>query len=292
MKERLGFIGLGIMGGAMAKNLLDAGFEVAVWNRSPEKMSGLVEAGAKGGSSPMDVGASCDILLTCVTNDQALEDVLLGEQGALKAESTPSLVIDFSTVSSATVRSLGEELSKRSIAMIDAPVSGGDVGAKNGTLVIMAGGEKADIERAANVFEVLGKKSTHTGPLGSGQLTKCVNQLVVAVTISAMTEGLLFAEDAGLDLQTTLDVISGGAAGSWALDNYAPRLLAGDLQPGFYARDMLKDLRIALEQADRQSTSTPIAQSVTSQFEELISKEPDVGNHALIQLYRRNRSQS
>jgi len=290
MKERLGFLGLGIMGGAMAKNLRDAGFDLWVWNRSAEKAQPLLDAGANAGASPREVGENCDILLTCVTNDAALEDVLLGENGALKGASKPTLVIDFSTVASATIQRLGEQLSKDSISLIDAPVSGGDVGAKNGTLVIMAGGTDEDIKRAQPVFDVVGKKATHTGPLGNGQLTKCVNQLVVAVTISAMTEGLLFAEDAGLDLQTTIDVIGGGAAGSWALENYAPRLLAGNLEPGFYARDMLKDLKIALDRAAAQNTDVPVAKMVSSQFEELIVEDPDVGNHALIQLYRRSRS--
>ncbi|MCL4165598.1 UNVERIFIED_CONTAM: hypothetical protein GTU68_031746 [Idotea baltica] len=274
------------MGGAMAKNLVEAGFSLSVWNRSPEKAQPLLDAGASKGSSPQDVGTNCDVLLTCVTNDKALEDVLLGENGALTGQAKPSLVVDFSTVSSATIKRIGVELAKNSISLIDAPVSGGDVGAQNGTLVIMAGGTEKNFKRAESIFNVLGKKNTHTGPLGSGQLTKCVNQLVVAVTISAMTEGLLFAEDAGLNLETTLDIISGGAAGSWALENYAPRVLAGNFEPGFYARDMLKDLRIALEQASTQSTDTPVAKLVSSQFEELISKNPDVGNHALIQLYR------
>lgn len=178
-------------------------------------------------------------------------------------------------------------MKKNKISLIDAPVSGGDVGAKNGTLSIMAGGAKEDLEKASSIFEVIGKQFTHTGPIGSGQLTKCVNQLVVAITVSAMTEGLKFAEDAGLNLQTTLDAICGGAAGSWALDNYAPRVLDRNYKPGFYARDMLKDLRIALEQAEAQNTKAPVSKLVSSQFVELIKDLPDVGNHALIELYRR-----
>ncbi|MCB0344085.1 MAG: NAD(P)-dependent oxidoreductase [Bdellovibrionales bacterium] len=290
MAERIGFIGLGIMGGAMAENLLRAGFELFVHNRTAGKTSHLESEGAVVCDSPAAVAAEAQVVCLCLSNDSAVRSVIFGDGGIVQNLRYGSLIIDFSTISPGAAREFGSELSKSyKTAFIDAPVSGGDIGAKNATLSIMAGGASDDFERAKAVFEAVGRKATLTGPVGSGQLTKAVNQLVVAITVAAMTEGLMFADKAGLNLETTLEVISSGAAGSWTLDNYAPRVLAGDLKPGFHARNMLKDLRIAIREADDLGLPLPVSDLLKSLYTGLCAHErPDfeLGNHALIELYR------
>jgi len=174
------------------------------------------------------------------------------------------------------------------IEFLDAPVSGGDVGARDGTLSIMVGGDEAQVAQADDVFKCLGTTIIHTGPVGNGQMTKCINQIAVGINVSAMTEALVLAKGAGLDLETTLKVISAGAAGSWCLDNYAPRILQGDLRPGFFAKHMLKDLRIALAEADSLETTLPISHLVKELYLALCAGgDAELGNHGLIRLYER-----
>ena len=291
MAERVGFIGLGIMGSAMAQNLLGSGRELIVFNRSGAKARELEKLGAVVADSPAEVAASAEIICLCLSNDDAVRSVIFGEGGLTQNIRYGSLIIDFSTISPSAAREFAKELrATYKASFVDAPVSGGDVGAKNATLTIMAGGEAQDFERANEIFSVLGKKATLTGAVGSGQLTKAVNQIVVAITVAAMTEGLVFAEKSGLDLGTTLEVISGGAAGSWTLDNYAPRVLAQDLAPGFHAKNMLKDLRIAIREADGMEIALPVSDLLKSLYTSLCAYDrPDaeLGNHALIELYRK-----
>lgn len=286
--QQLGFIGTGIMGSGIAHNLLKGGYEVHVWNRTMTKCERLIENGATWCESPAAMAETVDCILLCLSNGEVVEDVIFGEEGIAQSEGEPRMIIDHSTIAPAQAKVFSEELESMGAAYLDAPVSGGDVGAREGTLTIMVGGNEDAFNEAKEIFSWTGQKIVYTGPAGSGQLTKCVNQLVVAINVAAMTEGLVFAEDAGLNLETTLDVISSGAAGSWSLDNYAPRILAGDLNPGFYARDMLKDLRIALGEADEQKSAMPVSALVKELYAALChGGDEELGNHALIRLYER-----
>ena len=285
--KRIGFIGLGIMGQGMAANLLKQDLTVTVWNRTPAACESLVTKGATHAECLSDLAEASDIVFVCVTNGAAVLDVLFSEHGLLSGAHKPALVIDCSTIAPAEAMSIAERLAPDT-EYLDAPVSGGDTGAREGTLSIMVGGKKPVFEKALPYLMALGNTVSYTGPSGNGQRTKCVNQMMVALTVTAMTEGLAFAAQSGLDLQTTLDVVSAGAAGSWSLSNYAPRLLSGDRAPGFYAADMLKDLRIALQEASDLSLSVPGTALCAELYTALLSSgETELGNHALISLYER-----
>lgn len=286
--KKVGFIGLGIMGSSMAANLLKQGFEVHVYNRSVEKTKSLVSKGAVLQESPKAVAENSDTILFCVTNDEALEILIFGDNGVFRAKSLPRFIVDFSTVPPRSTISIAERVGEKGIAFLDAPVSGGDIGAKNGSLSVMVGAASvSDFETMMPVFQAVGATITHVGEVGCGQLTKSVNQLVVGTTVAAMTEGLMLAEQSGLNLETTLKVLTGGAANSWTLENLGPRVVTGDLGPGFYAKDMLKDLRISLGVADDKDLVLPISAMVKELFSALCSGEnQELGSHALIQVYQ------
>ena len=286
--QQIGFIGLGIMGSAMSHNLLRGGYELHIWNRHRSRGEKLVESGAIWAETPAELAAQVDTVQICVTDGEAVEEILFGESGLMHGDSLPRTVIDHSTISPASARRFAKELSLAGVEYLDAPVSGGDVGAFQGSLTIMVGGSEESFESSREIFGWIGKNIVHTGASGTGQLTKCVNQLVVAITVAAMTEGMVFAERSGLDLEKTLQIISGGAAGSWALDNYAPRLLAGQFGPGFFARDMLKDLKIALEESDESAMSLPVSALVKQLYNAMVgSGRGELGNHALKKVYDR-----
>ncbi len=249
-QESVGFVGLGIMGRGMVKNLLDAGFSVCVWNRTAERTDPFVDAGATAGSDPSDVAAQSDIVITCVSDTPDVREVILGEAGVIEGVKSGSLVVDMSTISPQVTREIASRLSERGVHMLDAPISGGSEGAAKGTLSIMVGGDAAQVDRAMPAFQAMGKTITHVGPIGAGQTVKLVNQIVVVVNMLAVGEALLFAQAAGVDLQKTLDAITGGAAGSWMLSNRGPQVVARDWRPGFMIDLQQKDLRLALEAAD------------------------------------------
>ncbi len=251
MSNRIGFIGLGIMGQGMAKNLMEAGFDVNVWNRTPSRMDSFCEAGARCCSSPADVAAHSDIIITCVSNTEDVEEVILRENGVIYGANEGSLVIDMSTISPDTTRYIAGSLKQKGVEMLDAPVSGGSEGAAKGTLSIMVGGDAAQFERALPVLQAMGKSITHVGGTGAGQTVKLVNQILVVVTMLGVSEALLFAEAGGLDLQKTLDAVSQGAAGSWALSNRGPQIIARDWRPGFTIDLQQKDVRLVLEEGDK-----------------------------------------
>ena len=248
--ESIGFIGLGIMGRGMVGNLLEAGFSVRIWNRTSERASRFVEAGATAGSDPADVAAHSDIVITCVSDTPDVEEVILGDRGVLAGARAGSLVVDMSTISPRGTRAIAARLQEAGVHMLDAPISGGSEGAANGTLSIMVGGATEPVDRAMPAFQAMGKTITHVGPIGAGQTVKLVNQIVVVVNMLAVGEGLLFAEAAGVDLQKTLDAITGGAAGSWMLANRGPQVIVRDWRPGFMIDLQQKDLRLALEEAE------------------------------------------
>ena len=283
MSETIGFIGLGIMGKGMVQNLLKTDFEVYVWNRSPHKMDALIEAGAHAASSPADVAAHSSIVITCVSDTQDVDEVILRENGAIYGLNEGDLVIDMSTISPEKTRYIAGCLEQKGVYMLDAPISGGSEGAARGTLSIMVGGDEAQVERAMPAFQAMGSKITHVGAIGAGQTVKLVNQILVVVTMLGVSEALLFAEAGGLDLNKTLEAVTAGAAGSWMLSNRGPQVVNRDWRPGFTIDLQQKDLRLVLEAADQKGvpmlgTSTVFNLYRTLQKQGLGAE----GNHALV----------
>jgi 3-hydroxyisobutyrate dehydrogenase len=283
MSDRIGFIGLGIMGAGMAKNLLDAGFDLTVWNRTTTKVEPLVQAGAKHGENPADVAAKSDIVIICVSDTPDVEAVILGDDGVIYGAQPGTLVIDCSTISPHATRQIAEQLKENDITMLDAPISGGSEGAANGTLSIMVGGAAEDFTRAQPVFEAMGKTITHVGDQGAGQTVKLVNQILVVINMLAVSEALLFAEAGGLDLHKTLDAVTGGAAGSWMLSNRGPQCVDRDWRPGFTIDLQQKDLRLVLEAADQMGVPTLGTGMIFQMYRTLQQQGLGAeGNHALI----------
>jgi len=257
MKERLGFIGLGIMGRPMARNLLKAGYALTVWNRSRPGMDELASAGAATASSPREVAERSDVVITIVTDSPDVEQVALGPAGIVEA-ARPGLVhIDMSTISPEVTRRIASRLAEAGAGMLDAPVSGGDQGAIAGTLSIMVGGEEETFQRCRPILEAMGKNVVYCGPSGAGQTVKLCNQIVVGLNNLAMCEALVFAMKAGIPPATMLQAVTAGAGASWALSNLAPRVLGRDFRPGFKVAHQQKDLRLALETADRMTLALP-----------------------------------
>jgi 3-hydroxyisobutyrate dehydrogenase len=267
--ERVGFIGLGIMGAPMAGNLLNAGFRVTVWNRSPSRSQPLVEAGAQGADSPAAVAAASEVTISCVTNSPDVEEVALGPAGVIEGAKPGSVYIDCSTIAPATARRVAEHLKAKQIDMLDAPVSGGDVGARAGTLAIMAGGDAAVFERCLPVLQAMGKTIVHVGPSGAGQVVKCCNQVAGGLNLLAAAEAINLARKAGVDPARMLEVVSAGAAGSWMLSNLAPRAVNRDYAPGFMVDLMQKDLRLVLDEANESHTPLPGTALVSQLFQSI-----------------------
>ncbi len=283
MSERVGFIGLGIMGRGMAHNLLRAGFDLTVWNRTPQKMEPLVTAGAQAAASPADLATACDVILICVSDTPDVEQVVLGPGGVIEGIAPGKLVIDHSTISPQASRDIAARLAERGAALLDAPVSGGSEGAARGTLSIMVGGDAATFERAQPIMAAYGKAITHVGPQGAGQMAKLVNQILVVVNELAVCEALLFAQAGGLDLSRTLEAVKDGAAGSWMLVNRGPQMIARDWRPGFTIDLQQKDLRLVLEAADQMGIPLLATALVFNLYRTLQAQgHGGEGNHALI----------
>lgn len=247
--KRIGFIGLGLMGSGMSMNLLKAGFPLTVWNRTASKMKPLTDAGAEGAGSPREVAEASEVVISIVTDSPDVEEVILGPDGAIHGAKAGTVVIDMSTISPSVTRQIAEELGGKGVEMLDAPVSGGAIGAREGTLSIMVGGDEAVFEECLPVFEAMGRTITHVGGNGMGQTVKLVNQILVGTTMLGVAEALMFAKKSGVDLEKCHQAVSGGAAGSWQLTNNGARLLRGDHEPGFKVKDYLKDLRLIMEAA-------------------------------------------
>jgi 3-hydroxyisobutyrate dehydrogenase len=283
MAERVGFIGLGIMGRGMAANLLRAGFPLTVWNRTPERVEPLGAAGAAVAANPAELAATSDIVITCVSDTPDVEAVILGPQGVIHGIRPGSLAIDMSTISPQATRSIAAALAERNVDMLDAPVSGGSEGAAQGTLSIMVGGEAAALERAMPILQAMGQRITHVGPNGAGQTVKLVNQVLVVGNCLAMCEALLLAQAGGVDLARALEAVSGGAAGSWMLSQRGPQILARDWRPGFTIALQQKDLRLVLEAADQQGAPLPGTALIFQLYRTLEAKGlSGDGNHALV----------
>ena len=272
---RLGFIGLGSMGSAMAKNLIEADFSVIVHNRTRQRKRWLVELGATSAESPARVGKQADIVVTMVSDTKDVEEVLFGPAGLASGLAAGALVIDMSTISAAASRRFADALNEGGVGFLDAPVSGGTEGAEAGTLTIFVGGDRDDFERAQPVLERLGSKVTHFGPTGAGQTVKAVNQVIVASTFLGVAEGIALTKSAGLDPEMAIDAISQGLASSWILENRGPRMIARDYPLGFKLALHRKDLRIALEQAADLHLDLPGTKLVATIEDELMSEYGD-----------------
>lgn len=282
MSERVGYVGLGIMGMGMARNLVKAGFPLSVWNRTASKAEALAAEGATARATPAEVAANSDIIVICVSDTPDVEAVLLGENGIIHGAQTGSLVIDCSTISPQATQVMAEKLAAKGIAMLDAPVSGGSEGAAKGTLSIMVGGAATDFERAMPVFKAMGKTITHVGGTGAGQTVKLVNQVLVVGNCLAMCEALLLAQAGGVDLKKTYDAISQGAAGSWMFTNRAPQIINRDWRPGFMVSLQQKDLRLVLEAADQLGVPLPGTSLIFNLYRTLENQLGHEGNHALV----------
>ncbi len=265
-KPRIGFAGLGIMGAPMAGRLLDAGYPLTVFNRTRNRTEALAERGAAVADTPADLAARSEVILVMVSDSPDVEAVVAGPSGLLEGIRPGSVVVDMSTVSPALERRLDEALRQKGCHLVDAPVSGGDVGAQNGTLAIMAGGDADAVERVRPALSVLGKSITHCGPSGSGQLVKLCNQILVSVTLLGVSEAILFAKKNGLDPSVMIEAVQGGAAASWQLSNLGPKIVAGDFAPGFMIDLVQKDLRLVMEAAGTASAPLPATALVRQLF--------------------------
>jgi 3-hydroxyisobutyrate dehydrogenase len=265
--QRVAFIGTGIMGAPMAGHLLSAGHSVRLHTRTKSKAQDLLSRGATWADSPADAARDADFVFINVPDTPDVEAVILGNRGVLSVARKGMVVIDHSTISPSATRRMNQALSARGATLLDAPVSGGDVGARNATLSIMVGGDGAAFTRARPLLERLGKTITHCGPSGAGQLTKLVNQILVSVTNLAVCEALTFAKSSGLDLGKTVSALTGGAAGSWQLANLGPRMVAGDFAPGFMIDLQVKDLRLVCEAATELGLRPMAADLVKRLFE-------------------------
>jgi 3-hydroxyisobutyrate dehydrogenase len=254
---RVGWIGTGVMGASMCGHLLDAGCPATVHNRTREKAEPLLGRGAAWAATPAEVAAASDVVFTIVGYPADVRSVILGPEGVLAGAREGAAIVDMTTSEPSLAVEMHEAARAQGVAAIDAPVSGGDVGARNATLSIMVGGDGDAVERVRPLFEVMGKTIVHQGGPGAGQHTKMVNQILIATGMIGVCEALLYGYRAGLDLETVLESVAGGAAGSWSLSNYGPRMLAGNFDPGFMVEHFVKDMAIALSEARRMNLSLP-----------------------------------
>jgi 3-hydroxyisobutyrate dehydrogenase len=279
----VGFIGLGIMGRGMARNLRAAGFPLYVYNRTASRMTELADSGAVATTSPADLAARCDVVITCVSDTPDVEAVIDGPTGVIAGMRAGTLVIDMSTISPQATVALAARINAKGGSMLDAPVSGGSEGAAKGTLSIMVGGSDGDFARALPVFQAMGKNIVHVGAQGAGQTVKLVNQILVVGNALAMSEALLFAQAGGVDVTKALTAVSGGAAGSWMLSNRGPQILNRDWRPGFTIDLQQKDLRLVLDAADDVGVPLPGTALIFQLYRTLqhagLGHE---GNHALV----------
>jgi 3-hydroxyisobutyrate dehydrogenase len=254
---RLGWIGTGVMGASMAGHLMDAGYPMTVYTRSREKAAELEAKGAAWADTPAAVAAASDVTFAIVGFPNDVRDVFLGDDGALAGAGTGSVLVDMTTSEPSLAVEIATAAAAKGVGAVDAPVSGGDVGAKNAALSIMIGGTDDDVARVMPLFEIMGKTMVHCGGPGSGQHTKMVNQILIATNMIGVSEALLYAHQAGLDLEKTLEAVSGGAAGSWSLSNLGTRMVAGNFAPGFFVDHFVKDMGIALDEAKAMQLAAP-----------------------------------
>lgn len=287
--KRIGYIGLGIMGRAMAANLIKAGYELTVWNRTAERVAPVTELGATPADSPAAVAEQVEAVCINVTDTADVEEVIFGRRGIVEGnagDTADFTIIDHSTISPGATREFATRLADNGVDLLDAPVSGGDIGARAGTLSVMVGGEAAVFERCKGIFEAVGKSITHVGPVGSGQACKACNQVLCALNLVGVCEAMALAKAEGLDLQKMLAVTTAGAGGSWALANLGPQIAAGDMAPGFMVDLIVKDLNIVMDAAGSHGLPLP-GHALTTQLFRAASNAGDgaAGTQALSRVF-------
>lgn len=279
MEERIGFIGLGVMGRSMAHLLLAKFKNLNIYSRTKEKALPLIEEGATWYASAKEVAENSDVVFTIVGYPKDVREVY---ESMMSVDVKGKLFVDMTTTEPSLEKEIGKALGEKGASFIDAPVSGGDKGAREGTLSIMCGGEKEDVDRAMKYFLVMGKTIEHLGPVGSGQHTKMANQILISGTMIGLCESLVYAKKAGLDLMQVISTLSKGAAGCWSLDNYGPRIVNGDFNPGFMVKHFVKDMKIAIDESRKMGLELKGLDLVERLYEEMEKEgEGNLGTHAL-----------
>lgn len=289
MKKRIAFIGTGVMGASIVRHLLDDDYKVAIFTRTKSKAEPLIEAGAVWSDTVSGSVGEADIIFTMVGTPADVEEIYFGTGGIFSSGKAGQIVVDMTTSSPTLAKRIAEQAVSQQMAAIDAPVSGGDIGARNGTLSIMCGGEKKAFNELLPVLSVFGKQIVHQGEPGAGQHAKMCNQIAIATNMIGVCESLAYAQQAGLDPETVLTSITSGAAGSWSLSNLGPRMLKGDFEPGFYVKHFLKDMDIALAEAEEMLLPLPGLRLAREMYEQLIGQGyGDKGTQVLFKSYAKS----
>lgn len=283
---KIGFIGTGVMGTSIINNLIKAHYAVTVFNRTKEHAKYVLKNGAHWADSPKAVAAQADVVITMVGFPDDVESVYFAPDGILAGIQMGKILIDMTTSTPSLAKKIALAAAQKGVNALDAPVSGGDIGAKKGTLTVMIGGNKAIADSLEPLFKAIGESINFFGPAGMGQHAKLANQIMIAGTMTGLTEMLVYAKAAGLDLETTIQTVSGGSGDNWSMDNYGPRILAGDYSPGFFIKHFVKDLRIALEEADKLGIDLPATKEAKRLYQVLVDAgQGDLGTQGLITSY-------
>lgn len=283
---KIGFIGTGVMGAAIVKNMMKHGLSVNVYNRTKSKTDDLVKDGAVWKETPAEITKNSEIIFTMVGFPSDVESIYFGEKGIFTEDITDKIIVDLTTSTPTLAEKIAKKAKELGASALDAPVSGGDLGAKSGTLTIMVGGEQAAYNQVQPIFKTIGKTFMLHGSAGKGQHTKMANQIMIAGTMTGMTEMLVYANKAGLDLKKVIETLSGGSAANWSLSNYSPRILQQDYSPGFFVKHFIKDLKIALDEAEKLELTLPSTKLAAELYEKLANKGfEDDGTQALIKLW-------
>ena len=284
---KIGFIGTGVMGRGIINNLLQANYEVVVFNRTKAHAQSVLDNGATWADSPKEIAEAADLVITMVGYPKDVEEQYYGDNGLFAGSHAGQIFVDMTTSTPTLAEQLAVDGEKHDVKVLDAPVSGGDVGAKTGTLTIMAGGDEAAYDSLQPIFDVISKAANRFGVAGRGQHTKMANQIMIAATMLGMSEMMVYAKAADLDVAKVMATLSAGGAQNWSLDNYGPRVLAGDFEPGFYAKHLLRDLRIALDEAAKMNLSLPATDLAEALYTKLVEQKNlgDEGTQALVKLW-------
>lgn len=284
--KKIGFIGIGVMGKSMAMNLIKNGFELYIYSRTKSKAQDLIEAGAVWCDSVKECVPNCEAVITMVGYPKDVEEVYFGDDGILNSAKPGTFLIDMTTTSPKLSKRIYQAACSKNLYALDAPVSGGDVGAKNATLTIMVGGDKEAFENCLHIFKAMGSNIVYQGGAGSGQHAKMANQIAISGIISSLCESIIYARSVGLDIESVLKAISGGAAGSWQMSNMSQRIIQGDYKPGFYIKHFIKDMKIAKEESESAGLDLRILKEVLEMYKKLENENlGDLGTQALIKYY-------
>lgn len=286
MVEKIGFIGTGVMGASIVKHLLGAGFELFVYNRTKSKTDELVELGAEWKDTPLEVAQESELTFTMVGFPEDVEEIYFGDEGVIAGLDSGKIAVDLTTSTPTLAEKISKAAKEKGASALDAPVSGGDLGARNGTVTTMVGGDEEVFESLRSVFMTFSGTLEHQGPAGAGQHTKMANQIMIAGTMTGMTELLVYAKEAGLNLDKVIKTVGGGSAANWSLENYAPRILKEDYSAGFFAKHFIKDLGIALDEAEKMGLNLPATNKAKELYDQLKENgHGDDGTQALIKLW-------